>query len=141
MSRDQMAAHDMVSRSGQMGVPVIIVDDQVVIGFNRPRLEALLAARAGGRPKPFGLRIADATRIAQKAGGVPLFGAYVGSVAPGSPAERAGLQPGDVVTELNMRPIRNADDLQQALATLQPGSQVRVTFLRGQQTMAGETTL
>lgn len=140
VSRDQMAAHDMVSRSKQMGVPVIIVDEEVVVGFNQPRLDMLLAARSGTSRKPFGLRIADATRIAQQAGGVPVFGAYVGSVAPGSPAERAGLQPGDIVTEVNLRPIRNADDLEQALAGLQPGARVRVAFMRGQQTLAAETT-
>ncbi len=136
-----MAAQDMVSRSGQMGVPVIIVDDEVVVGFNRPRLEALLSAQSGARPRPFGLRIADATRMAQQAGSVPVFGAYVGAVAPGSPAERAGLQPGDVVTELNMRLIRNAGDLEQALRQLPAGSRVQVSYMRGQQSRRGETSL
>jgi S1-C subfamily serine protease len=141
VSRDQMAAQDMVSRSGQMGVPVIIVDDQVVVGFNQPRLETLLAGRSETRPKPFGLRIADASKISQQSGGVPVFGAYVGGVAPGSPAERAGLRAGDVVTELNMRPIRNAADLEQAIRQLQPGGHVQISFLRGGQNMVGETAL
>jgi glutaredoxin len=33
----------MVKISGQMGVPVILVDGQMVIGFNQQKLEELLA--------------------------------------------------------------------------------------------------
>jgi S1-C subfamily serine protease len=40
----------MVRRSGQMGVPVITVDDEVVVGFDRPRLEQILARRQKKRP-------------------------------------------------------------------------------------------
>ena len=40
---DRVAAHEMVQKSGQMGVPVIAVDDKVVIGFNQRELERLLA--------------------------------------------------------------------------------------------------
>ena len=39
---DRVAAHEMVQKSGQMGVPVIVVDDRVVIGFNQRELERLL---------------------------------------------------------------------------------------------------
>lgn len=39
---DRAAAHEMVQKSGQMGVPVIVVDDRVVIGFNQRELERLL---------------------------------------------------------------------------------------------------
>ena len=33
---------EMVEKSGQMGVPVILVDDQVVVGFDKERLVQLL---------------------------------------------------------------------------------------------------
>ena len=33
---------EMMDKSGQLGVPVIIIDDQVVVGFNRPKLAQLL---------------------------------------------------------------------------------------------------
>lgn len=33
---------EMIERSGQMSVPVILVDDQVVVGFDKPRLQELL---------------------------------------------------------------------------------------------------
>jgi glutaredoxin 3 len=33
---------EMMEKSGQLGVPVIVIDDQIVIGFNRPKLAQLL---------------------------------------------------------------------------------------------------
>jgi len=33
----------MIQKSGQMGVPVIIVDNEIVVGFNQARLDQLLA--------------------------------------------------------------------------------------------------
>ena len=33
----------MVEKSGQMGVPVIIINDNVVIGFNQGKIDELLA--------------------------------------------------------------------------------------------------
>lgn len=39
---DQKAAEDMIEKSGQMGVPVIDVNGQIIVGFNRPALERAL---------------------------------------------------------------------------------------------------
>jgi glutaredoxin len=33
----------MIQKSGQMGVPVIIINDQIIIGFNQARIDELLA--------------------------------------------------------------------------------------------------
>ena len=41
-SRD--AAREMIKKSGQMGVPVIFVDDEMLIGFNQPEFDKLLAS-------------------------------------------------------------------------------------------------
>ena len=41
---DRQKAREMVQKSRQMGVPVITVDDNIVIGFNQPQLEKLLAS-------------------------------------------------------------------------------------------------
>jgi S1-C subfamily serine protease len=134
----------MVQKTNQMGVPVITVGDQYVIGFDRPRLEQLLAGQGGAQTAQkvsFGLQIADASKIAQKAGVVPVFGAFVGSVRPGSPAEKAGLQQGDVITEINLRPVSNADDLAKALSGISSGNHVTIAFLRGQQTLRTETVV
>ena len=42
VSRDPAAARDMVRRSGQRGVPVIDIGGQIVVGFDRPKIDQLL---------------------------------------------------------------------------------------------------
>lgn len=39
---DQNAFQEMVKKSGQMGVPVIDIDGNIIVGFNRPEIEKLL---------------------------------------------------------------------------------------------------
>lgn len=42
VARDQTQLHEMVEKSGQMGVPVVEIGEDIVIGFNRPVLKGLL---------------------------------------------------------------------------------------------------
>lgn len=42
VAEDQTAAEDMIKRSGQMGVPVIDIDGEMVVGFNQPVLKEKL---------------------------------------------------------------------------------------------------
>lgn len=42
VAKDREKAKEMIQKSGQMGVPVILVDSEVVIGFNRAKLDELL---------------------------------------------------------------------------------------------------
>jgi putative serine protease PepD len=140
VSQDLAAAMEMVRRSGQQGVPVITVDDQVVVGFDRPRLERLLAGAKARRPT-FGAAVADAASYFAKRGQVPIFGAFVGKVSPGSPAARAGLQPGDVITQIGLRPITNAEGVEKAIEAAQPGARLPVTFTRGDQQITRDAVL
>ena len=57
-----------------------------------------------------------------EATGLPKAGALVIEVAPGSPAEEAGLHRGMAVIELNRKPVRNRDDLMTGLKGLSPGA-------------------
>jgi len=141
VSIDRAAADEMVSKTGQMGVPVITVDNEVVVGFDRARLEHLLADSGVGQRPSFGLQIADASKITQRAGLLPVFGAFVGKVTPSSPGEKAGLTQGDIITEVNLQPIRNADNLEKTLSGLTAGSRVTIVFLRGQETLKSEIVL
>jgi glutaredoxin-like YruB-family protein len=43
VSAGEQGVEEMVKISGQMGVPVIVIDKEVVIGFDKPRLDELLA--------------------------------------------------------------------------------------------------
>jgi glutaredoxin 3 len=44
VGKDRGKADEMIRKSGQTGVPVILVDDEMVIGFNESRLDQLLAS-------------------------------------------------------------------------------------------------
>ena len=55
----------MVNLTGQMGVPVIVIDGQAVVGFDRTRIRELLSA-AEPPPVRFGLKIADAFTTAHR---------------------------------------------------------------------------
>ena len=44
VTQDAAAKDEMIEKSGQMGVPVITVDGELVIGFDRERLDNLLKA-------------------------------------------------------------------------------------------------
>jgi glutaredoxin-like YruB-family protein len=130
VAADPAAAAEMVRRTGQRGVPVIVGDGQTIVGFDRPALERLAAAVKANRPS-LGLSVADASKIAIQQGQVPVFGAYVGRVRPDSPGARMGVQVGDVITQINVRPVRSAADVEQALATLENGHRVTLVLQRG----------
>jgi len=42
VSVDADKRKEMMEKSGQLGVPVIVIDDKIVIGFNKPKLAELL---------------------------------------------------------------------------------------------------
>ena len=42
VTNDREKAKELFQKSGQLAVPVILVDDQIVVGFNQVKLDALL---------------------------------------------------------------------------------------------------
>jgi Do/DeqQ family serine protease len=57
-------------------------------------------------------------------------GAIITSVSPGGPAERAGIQRGDVVTAINNQTVTDHNSLRNHVAALPPGSTANVTVVR-----------
>jgi serine protease Do len=57
-------------------------------------------------------------------------GALVAEVNPGTPAEKAGLQRGDIITEFNGHPINEMNELPRQVAETPPGSAATVKVLR-----------
>jgi len=82
----------------------------------RPRPVAERQAPSAAPDQP-SLSVADLTpELARRLGpAVPTSGAVVTQVAPGGLAAEAGLRPGDVIVELNGRPVRSAQDVQREL--------------------------
>ena len=42
VSNDQLAADEMMAKTGQMGVPVLDIDGEIIIGFDKERIKQLL---------------------------------------------------------------------------------------------------
>ncbi len=118
----------MVQLSGQYGVPVIAVDGHVIVGFDRARLEAILKLRPAG--PTLGASVADAAIALAKRGRSPVEGVLVGKVREGSPAQRAGLRPGDIILAVEEEAVRTVGDLEQRLSHVRSGSRVRLKVLR-----------
>ncbi|MCZ6720743.1 MAG: DegQ family serine endoprotease [Proteobacteria bacterium] len=78
-----------------------------------------------------GINIQDLDHDLAEAFGVDaLDGALVTRVVPGSAAEAAGLQTGDIVTSVDGRPVRNASDLRNKIGLKRVGDVVELTVTR-----------
>lgn len=138
VSRDQLAAQELVSKSRQMGVPVTIINGETIVGFDRARLEQALAHKQEAQRPSLGAAVADAGKItARQASGVTL-GAYVGKIKAGSVSERLGLIQGDIITEANGQNIANVVDLERTLHNLRSGSRLSIVLLRGNKKLSVE---
>jgi putative serine protease PepD len=68
-------------------------------------------------------------------------GAQVQSVQPGSPAESAGIQPGDIVTAINGKAISSTEGFIATVDNFPPGDKITLTINRGGQTHTITITL
>ena len=59
-----------------------------------------------------------------------LEGALVNDVVDDSPADKAGLQPGDIIVGFNGEDIRDASDIRNAVGLVRPGTAADLVFLR-----------
>jgi serine protease Do len=68
-------------------------------------------------------------------------GALVGDVSPDSPADKAGLKSGDVITQFNGQPIQDASQLKLRVAESAPGSTAKLGVSRNGETKTFDVTL
>ena len=69
--------------------------------------------------------------LAQSLAADSLEGAVVVKVEPGSPAEKAGLKPRDIVLAINGKPVRGSADLRNRMGLIPVGEQVELRVQRG----------
>jgi serine protease Do len=108
----------------------------VGIGFDIPADVASSVARqliAKGRIEHgyLGATIQEITpEVADSLGLKTAQGALVAGLAPGGPASKSGLEPGDVVLKVNDRQVLSASDLTRQVAFSSPGEPLRLLVLR-----------
>ena len=144
----------LVNSAGQViGVNTAINEEAEGIGFSipidvaRPIMDQAVAGEELVRPW-IGVYYTPLTPALADENGVDVdYGALVGTndgsdaVFPGSPAEEAGLEAGDVITALNGEPIGADTDLSMAILPYGPGDTITLTVLRGAQTLEMDVTL
>ena len=106
-----------VLRDGKtMSVPVTLAD------MSKSDSESASTGEEHGKLR-WGVGLADLTPEMRQQMQAPadLHGALVGQVAPGSSADNAGLQRGDVIVEVNRKPMRSAAEVKEALSGVPKG--------------------
>jgi serine protease Do len=136
--RDSVSLRDLVARTAP-GSEVEIV---VMRGGHEQTLTATVgsapgeqAAQAPAQPQQgkLGVEVADMTPEIARRLNLPsdTGGVVVASVRPGSPAEEAGLRPGDILLRVNGRTIAAAADVGSSVEALKPGEEASIIVRRG----------
>jgi len=110
---------------GYMGVSFAIPIDVA--------MSAVKQLKATGRVSRGQIGVSVESITTDKARGLDLpdsRGALINMVAPGSPAENAGLQPGDVIRSFNGTAINDSSDLPPLVGAMPPGTRTKLTVMR-----------
>ena len=142
---------DVAINPGNSGGPLINMRGEVVginsqiysrsggfmgISFSIPMDEAMRVSdqlRANGRVTRgrIGVQIAPVSKeIAESIGLGKAQGALVSGVQEGSPAEKAGIEPGDIITRFDGKELDSATDLPRMVGGTKPDSKVPLTVFR-----------
>jgi serine protease Do len=113
---------DVLRDGKSVNVPVTLEE----LG-SKDKKEELSASADNGKPR-WGIGITDLTTDVRQQIQAPatVKGAVVQRVQPGSPADDAGLQPGDVIQSVNRQQTPSASDVQKALANVPKGQDAMV---------------
>ena len=154
-SIDKVIQTDAPVNPGNSGGPLLNAKGQV-IGVN-----SQIATAAGGGEGNIGISFAiPANTVKQvlpslESGSAPEHaylgltttvsqsgsGAQIAGATPGGPADRAGLQPGDVVTKVDGQSISSPDDVAAAISDDKPGDKVQVQVQRNGSDRTVDVTL
>jgi S1-C subfamily serine protease len=130
----------LVNSSGEVvGINTAVAGDAQNIGFSiainaaKPIIEELRQGTTRSRPF-LGVKMFTLTpSIAEELGLKAASGALVAEVTPGSAAEVAGLANGDVITSIDGKEVKAAEDVTTAVNTHKPGEEIKVTYRRGEE--------
>jgi serine protease Do len=152
---------DAMIDQGSSGGPLVDLDGTVIginsrgqgrgIGFTIPidtAREVMAQLERGGVERGFlGITFQALDReLAEYFGVAQATGVVVNSVAPGSPAEKGGLQPRDIITSIDGAAVEaeaeeDLGNFQRMVAGLPPGHPVRLGILRGGERIVAQIVL
>ena len=133
--------HDAAINSGNSGGPLVNVYGQVV-GINSIKIsgtyENLGFALQIDDVLPLAEQLMNTGKVSRPGIGISgytydtpnLKGAFIYTIVPGGPAEKAGLQPGDIIIKAGTETIESIDELKSLLQSMQIGDSVELTYLR-----------
>ena len=130
---DPSATAILFGRLGRVTTPVVQIGDRLLVGHDPVQLARFLPRSGEEEPGvSFGAAVRSVTReIAAERGLPATYGVEVGSVRDGSPAEAAGILPGDLITEIGPYTINGgADQFRRAVALRRPGDSMALTLWR-----------
>jgi serine protease Do len=89
-----------------------------------------------------GVNVQDVTESLAKSFGRPdTSGALVSQVVPGSPSEKAGVKPGDIILEFNGKIVAGASQLKNMVGQTKPGSAAKLKIWRDKKTITLDVTI
>ncbi|MGZ3514281.1 MAG: DegQ family serine endoprotease [Thermodesulfobacteriota bacterium] len=121
-----------LSRNGK------VFDRQVKVGEMEQKAEV---ANAPSSHKPLGITVQNITpEIAQGLGLKREAGVVVTRVEPGSPAANAGIQTGDVIRDVDRKPVKDVDDFVQKIEKSKDQENILLFLQRGQNNLFAAVT-
>ncbi|BAL97440.1 DegQ family serine endoprotease [Rubrivivax gelatinosus] len=114
------------SRSGGfMGISFAIpIDDAIRVADQLRASGRVVRGRIGVQIAPVTKEVAEAIGLGKPAG------ALVRNVEKGGPAEKAGVEAGDIITRVDGKPVERSGELPRIVGAIKPGSESRLTVFR-----------
>ena len=110
---------------GSVGLAFAIPSEAVQSVVNQLETEGQVTrGYLGVQIQPLSKDLADSLGLSSQAG------ALVASAQDGTPAAKAGLKAGDVITAVNGEPVANARELSRKIAGLKPGTRIELGYVR-----------
>ncbi len=110
---------------GYMGLSFAIpIDVAMKVKNDLQKFGRVERGRLGVTVQPLTKELADSFGLKEARG------ALVSSVEPGSPAAKAGFQPGDVIVRVNDQPVEQSSDLPRVIGDTKPGTAITLQVLR-----------
>ncbi len=141
LAGEVIGINTMIVRSSSSGTVAEGLGFAIPVNTARAVAEQIIQKGYFARPK-MGVSWQFVTPALAARYGLPVaWGAYVTDVQANSPAQRAGLKEGDIITQFDDIPLDDTQPFVNTLFTYNPGDTVTLTVMRGNTEMQVELTL